>query len=252
MSTGLQIDDLSWTVGGLNILRNVSFSVPTGNIYGLVGPNGSGKSSLLNAISGLVAPTNGTILLDGVDGVGESPDKLRRRGIARTFQLLRLLDQETAITNVESGALLTSPDRRLRGLLPSRATRTALHERRKLAIEYLDRVNAAEFGLSVAEDLSYGTRRKVELARALMARPRLLLLDEPTSGVSTAHVSQMLTTFRAAASEGVAILLVDHDLEVIADICNQVIVLDAGEVIFEGLPASAFSDQKVNEAYVGK
>jgi branched-chain amino acid transport system permease protein len=248
----LSAEGITWSVAGLDILNGVSLEVESGEICALVGPNGSGKSSLVNILSGVTAPSGGRVLMDGSEMTGERPHDYVRRGMSRTFQEARVLDAQTVLANVRSAAWRDTPDGTLLGLLLRAPKilrgRKSINER---AHHELERAGALEFARWLAGDVSYGTRRKIELARALIARPRVLLLDEPTAGVSGEHIELMKALIQEEAARGCAILIVDHDVDVINEICDRVVVLDAGQLIYDGSVSGAFADPAVQEAYVG-
>jgi len=243
---------VSWSVAGLSILEDVTIGVAPGEICGLVGPNGSGKTSLLNILSGVTRAWTGEVRLHGSDVSRRAAHAIARLGLVRTFQGVRLSEDDTVLTNVRSGAWREAPDRHLVGafLWSPRRVRAARGVT-AAALEALRRAGAGEFARWLAADVSYGTRRKIELARALVARPSVLLLDEPTAGVSTDHVGLMKQLILDEASRGCAVLIVDHDLDVIKEICDRVVVLDAGVKIYDGPPDGAFDDARVQEAYIG-
>lgn len=249
----LTVNHVKWQVGNLKITDDVSLALVSGEICGLVGPNGSGKSSLLNLISGATVPDSGSVLIGETDLIGRPAHEFVRQGISRTFQSVRVMERETALDNVRISAWRgvanesASAQRGLRRGTGRHSPGKARHE----ALWALDRVGAKEFAMWLAGDVSFGTRRKIELARAVLPRPSVLLLDEPTSGVSGEHIELMKELIRSEADRGCAVLIVDHDLEVISEICDRVIVIDAGTKIFDGGVSEAFLDPKVQEAYVG-
>jgi branched-chain amino acid transport system permease protein len=248
----LSAEGITWSIAGLDILNGISLEVASGEICALVGPNGSGKSSLVNILSGVLAPSGGRVLMAGTEMTGERPHDYARRGLSRTFQEARVLDAQTVVANVRSAAWRDTPDGTLLGLL-FRAPRI-IRGRKSInarANHELERAGALEFARWLAGDVSYGTRRKIELARALIARPSVLLLDEPTAGVSGEHIELMKSLIQEEARRGCAILIVDHDVDVINEICDRVVVLDAGQLIYDGSVNGAFADPAVQEAYVG-
>jgi branched-chain amino acid transport system permease protein len=248
----LRASGLSWGLSGLSILSEVSIELSGGEICALIGPNGSGKSSLLNLLSGITAPNDGEVFVRDRDMTGLTAHEYALAGIGRTFQEVRLLEEETAINNVRAATWRTAPDGTLwRAFV---GLPTAIRSSRKMratAREMLAVSGAAEFSGWLAGDVSYGTRRKIELARGLVRSPDVLLLDEPTSGVSRDHVDVMKRLILGEASRGCAVLIVDHDLDVIEEICDRVVVLDAGKKIYDGPVRAAFEDPTVQLAYVG-
>jgi ABC-type branched-subunit amino acid transport system ATPase component len=224
---------------GVTALRNVDLSLTPQSRLGLIGPNGSGKTTLVNILSGFVTPTTGFLTIGDDDVTGWSPYRIARLGVGRTFQHTRLFGRLTALENVEVGAIRAH--RRVTGRQRRARARTALGE-----------MNVTEFADRTASELSYGIRRKVELARALAAEPRFLLLDEPAAGVPEAERAGLASVIAAAAAQrGLGILVIDHDLSFVTALCQHVVVLDAGSVIAHGTPAEVADDPAVIEAYIG-
>jgi len=235
----LQCDNLTVQVGGLQILNAVALSVRAGEICGVVGPNGAGKSTLLNVISGFTAPGSGSTRFDGSD-ISHVPAWGRARlGIGRSFQQVRLVDSSSVRLNVQAGALRSSKTS------PSDPCETSS------IVNILRALNIEEFEDWPIRYLSYGTRRKVELARVAAGRPKLFLVDEPTAGVSHAHILGIERLLRDEARRGCAVVIVDHDLGFIQRIASRVVVMDAGIEIYQGPPSDAFADRRVISAYVG-
>jgi ABC-type branched-subunit amino acid transport system ATPase component/ABC-type branched-subunit amino acid transport system permease subunit len=250
----LSCDSISWRVAGLQILDGVSLSVAVGEICGLVGPNGSGKSSLINVLAGVTRPDRGYVRVCGADLTGQAAHRFARAGLARTFQAVRLLEDETVVSNIVVGAwrnrrLVRAGTARLR--FRGRDRGRAALELRQAALRLLELSGDSRISNLLASDVPHGTRRMVEFARAVIAAPSVLLLDEPTSGVSMDRVAIMKTMARAQARRGCAVLIVDHDLDVIKDVCDRVVVLDAGRKIYDGPVGGAFSDPLVREAFIG-
>jgi ABC-type branched-subunit amino acid transport system ATPase component len=248
----LQIRDLSVRFGGLDALRDVSFNVADGAVFGLIGPNGAGKTTLFNCVSGLIRPTSGSVLYDGrvVDGLAVHVRS--RLGIARTFQNLNLFSGLTVLEN-----LLVAVDvRQRRGFVSDafRATRSRFAEgqAREQARAILHLLHLNELADARATDLPVGLQRRVELGRALAQRPRLLLLDEPASGLDpreTAELGALLP--RIAEQLGVTMVLVDHDMALVMRVCDRICVLDFGQVIAMGSPLEVRNDPAVTTAYLG-
>jgi ABC-type branched-subunit amino acid transport system ATPase component len=245
MSAVLECVNVHFRIGSLEILNGVDFSVSAGEICGIVGPNGSGKSTLLNVISGFASPQVGQVMLKGDDVTTAPAWRRARSGLGRTFQLVRVVETATAVENVEAG-LLTKPRSPRPSLFAGRA-RTASRVSQALA-----RVQVAEFADWPVRYLSFGSRRKVEIARAIVGEPRVLLVDEPTSGVSRAHILEIERVLREEAERGCAVVVVDHNLDFIRKLAPRVVVLDAGNEVFAGSPDDAFADPAVIAAYLGK
>jgi branched-chain amino acid transport system ATP-binding protein len=244
----LRCSGIRFQAAGLQILDGIDFAVEPGEICGIVGPNGSGKSTFLNVVSGFVKPNEGEVVLDGTDVTTTSPYRRARAGLGRTFQLVRVIETATASENVEAGLLLREGRTHLLSAL-------GLGSRRRSARQIghaLESVHADEFADWPARYLSFGTRRKIEIARAIVSRPKVLLVDEPTSGVSRAHIFEIERVLRQQAESGCAVVVVDHNLEFIGKITRRVVVFDAGVEVFQGTPEAAFADPHVVEAYLGK
>ena len=237
MSAVLEAVDVSKRFGGVHALRNVSLRLREGDVVGLIGPNGSGKTTFLNCLSGVFPPSTGRIALDGRP-IPRRGHAVARRGIVRTFQNIRLFGWLTAIQNVEVGALGAGRVRR------GRSGRHALETLAQLGMERLaDRY---------AGTLSYGDQRRLEIARALAAHPRFLLLDEPAAGMNEGESTELGAAVQAIRKErGCGVLVVEHDLRLIMRICDHVVVLNEGEVIASGSPAEVRTDPAVVAAYIG-
>jgi branched-chain amino acid transport system permease protein len=214
----LRVEGITKRYDGNVVLNEVSVQIRRGELLGLVGPNGSGKSTLLNVMSGVVEPDGGGIHVAGLALNRLGADHATRRGIRRTFQGLRLVEDRTALENALSGLYL---ERRLFVKGVGSGTR---RQRVSRAMGALERAGVAEYASWLVRYLSHGSRRKVELARAVIAEPTLLLLDEPTSGVSTAHSARMAAVMRDEAARGCAVLLVEHNLKFVLDNCTRLVV----------------------------
>jgi len=246
--TLLRIEDVSVSFGGVAALQAMNLQVGRGEIVGLVGPNGAGKTTLINVITGYYRPDAGTVRLGEDEIVGRSPDELARLGVARTFQSLRLFEGTSVLDNV-----LVGRHTAFRGSLLQLWGTRRWEERsqRAVAMELLDLVDLADLAGADVSNLSYGTRRRVELARALALEPRLLLLDEPTAGMSgaeSAEISDVVTTISAS---GVGVLLIDHNLKLIADACETTCVMVSGQPLVTGPTSIVFARDDVRAAYVG-
>jgi branched-chain amino acid transport system ATP-binding protein len=238
--------------GGVRAVDGASFAVRPGEVHGLIGPNGAGKTSILNLVSGLLAPSAGRILLEGRPIHGLAPHRVAARGVARTFQGIRLFPELSARDNVVVGQHLrrrgASLGARLLGLPSSRAEERAAAE---AAAALLARVGLADRAGDQARHLSYGEQRRVEMARALASDPRLLLLDEPTAGMNPGEVGAVAALIRGAAEGGRSVLLVEHNVRLVMEVCDRITVLDFGKVIAEGPPAEVARDPAVVAAYLG-
>jgi ABC-type branched-subunit amino acid transport system ATPase component len=247
----LQVQGLRKTYGGLEAVAGVDFDLPVGRITGLIGPNGAGKTTLLNVISNVERPTAGRVLLRGEDISALPQHRLAERGLVRTFQISRELGQLTVLENL----LLARPRQTgetLTGLF-ARASRVRREE--EAAIEAaraaLLKVNLWRLADAPAASLSGGQKKLLELSRALMLSPRLVLLDEPVAGVAPAMEEVLIDTIRGLATEGVDFLIVEHDLDVVASLCSHVYVMTGGRILTQGTFAQISSDSRVVEAYLG-
>lgn len=242
---------LSKHFGALAAVDELDFEFAPGEVCGLVGPNGSGKTTLLNVVSGVLPATRGTVRLEGNDVTGWRAHKMAKAGMSRTFQLIRLVKTSSAIENVLAGLYPISSDRRVhRALLPLglRSERAELVSR---AAHALERVGLADHMNDVVNELPFGFQRRVELARAIVSEPSVLLLDEPAAGVTEGDIRELARIIKEQAERGCTVVLVDHHLRFVLDVCPRLIVMNFGKKIFDGPSQAAVEDPSVREAYVG-
>jgi branched-chain amino acid transport system ATP-binding protein len=238
--TILEVQGISKDFGGLRALENVSFSLEQGSILGLIGPNGSGKTTLFNVITGFLKPTLGRVIFDGVDITGNAPYKACRAGIARTFQLNKPFSHMTVLENVMVGLM--------NGTKPVRSMMEAREESESI----LATAGLADKRLIKSGTLGCVDRKRVELARALGARPMLLLLDEMMTGLNLREIEDVMQLVQEIRNSGITVIVVEHVMKAVLGISDQVIVLNAGRKIFEGTPRGVIDDQLVIEAYLGE
>lgn len=256
MSPLLELERVTLAFGGLRVLAGVSLQLRAGEIVAVIGPNGAGKTTLLNLVSGMDAPDSGDVRLEGMSIVGLTPDAISRRGVARTFQSLRLFLNLSVLDNVRAVAY---PRRHV--ALWQILLRTPAFRREEAAIIRRAQEQLAFFGSRLegyrhhqaASSLSYANRRRLEIARAMMTGPKLLLLDEPAAGMNpheTAEAGEQIARLRA--ERGCAILLIEHDMGLVKQVADRVIALDHGAVIAEGTFAEVTAHPQVVEAYLGR
>lgn len=231
----LRIDGLTKSFGGVTAVNHCSLTILANRIYGLIGPNGSGKTTLFDLITGIQRPDRGEVYWRGERITHLKPYKIARRGISRTFQVIRVFPEMTALENL----LVVAP----------RGAGAAVRAR---ALELLDFVNLTSLKDEYAGNLSYGQQKLLEFVRALMLDPQLLLLDEPAAGVNRTLLNDLLARIRDLQQQGKTIVLVEHDMQVVMNLCEHLYVLDHGEVIAAGLPAEIQTDERVMEAYFGR
>lgn len=249
----LVVENLTKMFGGLKAVSNFHLRLEEGEIVGLIGPNGAGKTTVFNLITGIYRPTAGKIEFKGENITGLPPYRVNQKGIARTFQNIRLFKNNTVLDNVR---VVMTP--RIKYGLAAAVLRTPAFRREEQqltdeAFALLEVLNLADRAFDLAGSLPYGAQRRLEIARALATRPKLLLLDEPAAGMNPAEVAQMVDFIRDIKERfNLTVLLIEHQMGLVMNLCERLVVMDFGEIIAEGLPHEIRENQRVLEAYLGK
>jgi branched-chain amino acid transport system ATP-binding protein len=236
----LEINNVGKRFSGLQALRDVTLAIPGGRIYGLIGPNGAGKTTLFNVITGTLPATNGSVRFEGRNISRLAPHQIARCGIARTYQLVRPFNELNVQENVEVGVFFGRKES-----LPASADRHAE------AYKYIIRANLADKALHPVNALNLGERKRLEIAKALAASPKLILFDEVLAGLNPTETIQAIEFFQAICADGITILMIEHNMQAIMSACDHIFVLHHGELIGQGTPQQVSADAKVVEAYLG-
>ncbi|MBU3667873.1 MAG: ABC transporter ATP-binding protein [Rhodocyclaceae bacterium] len=249
--TLLRVSQVGKAFGGVQALKDVSMTLNRGEIYGLIGPNGAGKTTLFNCLTGLYVPDSGEFVFDDQPLISSAPDKTVRQGVARTFQNIRLFANMTALENVMVGR-----HARLRSNIISDILRTPFNRREEQttedqALQLMRYVGIAHRAHDLAKHLSYGDQRRLEIARALATQPKLLCLDEPAAGMNANETDGLRQLIEMIRLDGISVLLIEHDVQLVMGLCDRIAVLDYGELICEDIPSVVQKHPRVIEAYLG-
>jgi branched-chain amino acid transport system ATP-binding protein len=248
----LEVRELSKSFGGIRAVDDLNLSVQDGEFVGLIGPNGAGKTTVFNLLSGTIKPTSGQIAVGGVRLEGQGAEAFATRGVARTFQNIRLFKQLTVFENVLAGMHGTSDRQLWRNLVQGRLFRTQEQRLSEHAAELLETFGLSRHADELSVHLSYGDQRRLEIVRALATFPKLLLLDEPAAGMNPAEGRQLVELLRQVKrTQRLTFVLIEHDMEVVMELCDRIRVLDYGKSLFEGTPEEVRRSPAVREAYLG-
>ena len=249
----LEVNALGISFGGLKAVDQFHISIEKKELYGLIGPNGAGKTTVFNLLTGVYQPNTGEILLNGENIVGSACIEINKKGIARTFQNIRLFDKLTVLDNVKAGFFQENSYSFIEGIFRLPRYFQKEKEMSDRALDLLSVFHLEEHALDLAGNLPYGKQRKLEIARALATNPSLLLLDEPAAGMNPNETEELMDTIRLVRDRfDMTILLIEHDMKLVSGICDRLTVLNFGQVLTEGKTQKVLHDEKVIKAYLGE
>lgn len=249
----LEVNNIGISFGGLKAVDSFSLTIEKGQLYGLIGPNGAGKTTVFNLLTGVYQPDSGRIQLDGVDITGKKTIEINQAGIARTFQNIRLFKELSVLDNVKVGLHNHHPYSTIAGILRLPSYRRVEREMNGRAMELLKVFDLDKEADYKASNLPYGKQRKLEIARALATKPKLLLLDEPAAGMNPNETAELMKTIRFVRDNfDMTILLIEHDMRLVSGICEQLTVLNFGQVLTQGETSEVLNDKRVITAYLGE
>lgn len=251
--TILETKQVCMYFGGLKAVEQVDMQVEKGEIFGVIGPNGAGKTTFFNVCSGNYAATHGDVFLKGEAITGIRPEQIAAKGMARTFQNIKLFNNMTVLDNIKIGFHMHTKTQLWDAIFHTRAYRADEESVERQGMELLEMVGLSEYALTKAGNLAYGTQRKVEIARALAMKPDILLLDEPAAGMNPNETAELMDTIRFVRDNfDMTILLIEHDMKLVSGICEELTVLNFGQVLCQGETAAVLNDPEVIKAYLGE
>lgn len=251
--TLLETKDLTVQFGGLTAVNSVNMEIPQGSIVGIIGPNGAGKTTLFNIITGAIAPTEGELLFEGKSLIGKTTDQIARTGLSRTFQNIRVCTRMSVLENVMISIQRIPPYSVLASMLRLPSVRRKDKEALDKAMEYLKILGIDHYASAAAASLPYGAQRRLEIARAIATEPKLLLLDEPAAGMNNEECMELVELIRGIhAAKDLTIMLIEHHMDVIMNLSDEIYVINLGAVLRRGLPEEIQSDPEVIRAYLGE
>ena len=252
MSEVLRAEKVSMYFGGLKAVENVDMTINQGDVFGIIGPNGAGKTTFFNVCSGIYKPTKGNVFLNGENITGLAPEAIAKKGMARTFQNIKLFNYMTVLENIKIGFHNNTKTGLASALFHTKKYKEDEAFIQKRGLEILNMVGLSEYTNTMAGNLAYGVQRRVEIARALALEPKILLLDEPAAGMNPNETQDPIMFIRELKKLGYTVAVIEHDMKFVMNSCNEILVLNFGQTICEGPPAVIKADEAVQSAYFGK